>query len=723
MQLLFIDLHCDATMPSGANEFGGGNTYSRGLFKGIADNKDIFCVYVTRKKYNNIKSQEKISDTCYIERIVLGDSINDKDTLQNHIQEALEEIRKIISKYNLNDFIIHSSYWQSGIAALVLSREYDTYYIHTIQSNGKKKKLVNFKQNNLDYRISTEQEIFYNAKYLICSSFAEQKEIHELYNINSDKLILTSLPIAREFCYPTHDRHSRILTYSITQKNTGSYLPIEFSNDYLETWWVGGPFLYYGRLHVDKGIPEIIIAWDMLYDEYGNNTPPLWIVGGTPTQIATMRQLLINEGICIDNYEKQQKLVWWGTLSPADLSCLLTKSMVLVTHSKYESGGLMVLEAMACSTPVIASPYGYAQNYIYNWYNGFTVEYGNTVLLKIRMSHFVDNPYLSDLLSKNAKKTYDHVSDSINFLKIHFDLYKGILKNDVPIYLEYKQEKNLVLEYQNIPEQFTVDQTIQDFCNGSPHSLIQKYNSANSIVILFKLNDKIYRADVWLTTLNPCKFLNNSEPYLISSTDKILALSKFQSIDAFQNLDYYSLENKISIICEEPTKQHLDFKNLANIMNTVFNSSLSGINSEPSLSHKISILHHNINYYSECISQSLEDDMLVVLNALKSYNDRREKNILGITPLIDSEENIHNSKLYGVFQCSTSEYGHNIALVLRLLKLNPSYKGVMEFSNNIRKSIAAWYVYLKMEEVMYGILYSLKNDDKDKIIDLLNYLK
>ena len=142
MQLLFIDLHCDATMPSGANEFGGGNTYSRGLFKGIADNKDIFCVYVTRKKYNNIKSQEKISDTCYIERIVLGDSINDKDTLQNHIQEALEEIRKIISKYNLNDFIIHSSYWQSGIAALVLSREYDTYYIHTIQSNGKKKKLV-----------------------------------------------------------------------------------------------------------------------------------------------------------------------------------------------------------------------------------------------------------------------------------------------------------------------------------------------------------------------------------------------------------------------------------------------------------------------------------------------------------------------------------------------------------------------------------------------------
>ena len=105
--------------------------------------------------------------------------------------------------------------------------------------------------------------------------------------------------------------------------------------------------------------------------------------------------------------------------------------------------------------------------------------------------------------------------------------------------MEYKQEKNLVLEYQNIPEQFTVDQTIQDFCNGSPHSLIQKYNSANSIVILFKLNDKIYRADVWLTTLNPCKFLNNSEPYLISVSYTHL---KYGAVPSLKALDMFKGE-------------------------------------------------------------------------------------------------------------------------------------------------------------------------------------
>ena len=66
MNILFIDLHCDATMPSGANEFGGGNTYSRGLLKGIISNKDLLCLYITRKKYDVCPEHEKISENCFI---------------------------------------------------------------------------------------------------------------------------------------------------------------------------------------------------------------------------------------------------------------------------------------------------------------------------------------------------------------------------------------------------------------------------------------------------------------------------------------------------------------------------------------------------------------------------------------------------------------------------------------------------------------------------------
>ena len=35
--IVIIDLHCDATMPSGAQEFGGGNTYARNLLLGLLE--------------------------------------------------------------------------------------------------------------------------------------------------------------------------------------------------------------------------------------------------------------------------------------------------------------------------------------------------------------------------------------------------------------------------------------------------------------------------------------------------------------------------------------------------------------------------------------------------------------------------------------------------------------------------------------------------------------
>ena len=83
----------------------------------------------------------------------------------------------------------------------------------------------------------------------------------------------------------------------------------------------------------------------------------------------------------------------------------------------------MVIESLACSTPVIATSFGYANDYIQDWYNGFLIDYGNVRLLAMRMALFIENPYLSDVLSKNAKLTYDKLSKDFDFLKIHFDLY------------------------------------------------------------------------------------------------------------------------------------------------------------------------------------------------------------------------------------------------------------------------------------------------------------
>ena len=56
MQLVIIDLHCDPTIPAGANEAGGGNVYMRQLLKGL-EHSGIQAIYITRKKYPTLESR------------------------------------------------------------------------------------------------------------------------------------------------------------------------------------------------------------------------------------------------------------------------------------------------------------------------------------------------------------------------------------------------------------------------------------------------------------------------------------------------------------------------------------------------------------------------------------------------------------------------------------------------------------------------------------------
>ena len=45
--VVIIDLHCDPTIPSGAGDIGGGNTYSRSLLHELQKN-NIYHIYITR---------------------------------------------------------------------------------------------------------------------------------------------------------------------------------------------------------------------------------------------------------------------------------------------------------------------------------------------------------------------------------------------------------------------------------------------------------------------------------------------------------------------------------------------------------------------------------------------------------------------------------------------------------------------------------------------------
>ena len=728
MNLILIDLHCDATMPSGALEFGGGNTYSRGLLQNIINNPEITCYYVTRKKFPFLCDSEKWSNNCFMERITLGGfEVNDKDSLQNFIDIAIQYVETIIKKYGITNFMVHSSYWQSGLVAIEICKKYNTFFVHTIQSNGKKKKMVESKQENLDFRIKSEQQIFEQARYLICSCTAEQDEINRLYKIDKSKLIVTGLPISKEFYLPTKDKKENLLTYKIGN-STQYYLPTSNENSHKEQWCVEGSYVYFGRLHLDKGIKEIIHAWNNL-NKLHNNVPPLWIVGGTSQQINDIRAILIEENIDLKKYEQNHKLLWWGTLSPADLSCILQKTLVVVTHSKYESGGLMVIEALASGTPVIATPYGYAQKYIINWYNGFLVDFGDINGLQLCMHYFANQPYLSEYLHEGVTQTYKRISNEFDFAQTHFSLYKQEIKQDnhKDFYSYGGSTGGSTALFETLISPNKLKEMVKQLLPLNNPIVTECGVGTDSSFVVFRSGADVYQVNAWFTTLNFQRIFDVSEKCLFTAKKKYNNITEYQHWEYCMDLFFYDAEHSITIIKYSSNVSPIDpisvVTLLQNISETI--SIKNPAKKHKSLSEEITNLNIYMNTYHKIYSKFNVQLIKKIISKLLDKNQHRQELRYVISPQIDSCLNIVENKLYGPINWWLAEDGYAVAVFLSNCNYSISdiENALINESDLYVNSIKLWYVLICLKKLLQDFIYNKTDILNDQLELLLGYLE
>lgn len=422
--IVIIDLHCDASMPAGAYDFGGGSKYSRNLIS-LLLSENIPFLYFTCKKFDVLEENIQLTPNACFYRIPF-DGITDKELLLKHRQHILDYISNILERYNHLELVFHSIYWSSGEIAFHFAEKYNTFFIHTVLSNGKSKRALGATEDVDDIRCHTEEFIFNKAKYIICSSVSEADDLYKYYNISRTKLIVTGRLIENPFLYPYYDFNGNPHTYSFSPNMPLHYLTPksdENPENLNSIWWTAKAFIFVGRVHKNKGIDYIITAWLKLYQRYQQAMPPLWIIGGVPDDIEDFRKSF--EQKLLYTAEKQYKIVWWGTLSPEGISTLMLKGLAFIFHSKYEAGGNVILEAMSHSMPVIATPYGYARDFVKNNKNGYLVSYGDITLLSYYMEYFIKQPYLSNYMGRMSKEMLKNEISDWNFKQAHLCLYEG----------------------------------------------------------------------------------------------------------------------------------------------------------------------------------------------------------------------------------------------------------------------------------------------------------
>lgn len=417
-QILILALLGDPTLPAGIPHTGGFNQTLRELLTAIAAFHFPICV-ITDTSSDRKSAYDKISDNIKLFRVeITPEEHNEQERLRTSQDRILKDIYNVLGDEIDDVVLIHSFYWFSGYIATCIHKQHNIPFIHTPISLAYNKIIAGYPPN-CSFQVDCEPVFLNTADRILAITEQESNILVGHYQVEKTRVIVTGRTVDAVFHHPARD-------YS--GQPAGTAVPANPIDAWNETdWWSFGAYTYLGRMVPIKGLLEIVQAWKKLYDKYGDRTPPLWLVGGTPTQIMELREKIAQKMGSIADCEAAHKIVWWGYLDQPSISALFLKTLALVTHSRFEPGGRMVLEAMCQGRPVIATPNGFAADYIRDWENGFLVPYGDYDLLAHRMEHFIYQPYLAYTMGVAAKTQFYQMEHKWNYIEVHKKLYESYL--------------------------------------------------------------------------------------------------------------------------------------------------------------------------------------------------------------------------------------------------------------------------------------------------------
>ena len=535
INLLIITLHADPAMPPGVGEWGGTHTYMRELLTELYD-KNYNIILITRKVYDSEEDIEVISPNCKIVRLTLGNFGEfDKRLLFNLHKTTLALTMEKLQRFNFKPDIIHSVYWNSGHLAMTIADELKIPYVHSVISNGIGRD-AHGATGTAPNRIETEKKVFSNASFIICVAQSEKEEICKFYDISPSKVVVAGQYVHPSFIYAAHDAYGFPRKSGIHYKIEPVYFPnMSYHNSEMCDWWSYKAFTYTGRMSLNKGIKYIIQAWYILYEKYENLCPPLWLVGGNAYDIEQLRPQL---GISIEklcHLEETNKLVWWGYLDENGISALYTRTLALVTHSLYEPGGRVAVEAMCSGIPVLATPNGFALDSIRDWNNGFLIPYGDVNTLAIRLEHFIKQPYLSAIMGEQAKKISNVILRNWDFTGTHLATYKAALtqkKEFTKKSYKYTFDNSLNRKSNIYPyNQLLIDKTdiVDILVNNGIHNITSvqelQIQDSSSLLWLVCTSDKDYYVKIPYDRINLGTLWSSlkEQQYVVSGTKRYKA--------------------------------------------------------------------------------------------------------------------------------------------------------------------------------------------------------
>jgi len=374
-RIAVLSVHSCPLAALGGKETGGMNVYVRELSRQMGRmgiEVDVF----TRSQNPHISPIVPLGQNARVIHIKAGpEEPVAKHRLLQYMPEFTSGVVRFARENGAAYGLVHSHYWLSGWVGGRLKKLWAVPLVHMFHTLGILKNTAGEggREREPSKRLRVEREIGESADCIVAPSPWEKKQMVLLNRTPSARVKVIPCGVDLSLFRPIpSSRAMKVL--GLTRRNF---------------------ILFVGRIDAIKGIDVLIRAVHRLScrPEGEKGDLGLIIVGGEldadPRRESREMQRL--RGL-VQDLKLQDRVAFWGSQRQDLLPYFYSAAQALVLPSRYESFGMVALEAMACGTPVIASRVGGLKYTIEDGRTGVLVPEGNSTLLADRVCQVVEGP-------------------------------------------------------------------------------------------------------------------------------------------------------------------------------------------------------------------------------------------------------------------------------------------------------------------------------------------
>lgn len=334
-----ISVHTSPLATLGGKDAGGMNVYIRELSCHLAAQGlpvDIF----TRRTDPDTPEVREFAPGVNVVAITAGPAAPiSKNELFPYLPEFAEQMALYSLREGVRYDVVHAHYWLSGWAAELARRYWATPFIQMFHTTAHMKNAVSAQADReTDLRLRTEKRLLTLANGIIAANPDERADLIWRMGVPTDKVCTIPPGVDLALFRPLDRAESRAQIGLAPDERV---------------------VLFVGRIDPIKGIDTLIEAAQLLLSRETPQRPPTFVIvgGDLDDDGAPIGPLaLVADAIRERGIAANFRLV--GSQPQDELPVFYAAADVVAVPSRYESFGLVAVEALACGVPVVASRAG-----------------------------------------------------------------------------------------------------------------------------------------------------------------------------------------------------------------------------------------------------------------------------------------------------------------------------------------------------------------------------